>query len=125
MGLDALFLADSDTNQILECNAKASQLFGYTSQELLSMKMTDFSKAAEVTHGDCLQNPSKNGRDYQTKDGKIISVEVTFENICLADRPVYLAIIRDITDKKQAQKALREKTRFCKTLLTIPLTLFP
>lgn len=117
MGLDALFLADSDTNQILECNAKASQLFGYTSQELLSMKMTDFSKAAEVTHGDCLQNPSKNGRDYQTKDGKIISVEVTFENICLADRPVYLAIIRDITDKKQAQKALREKTRFLQNII--------
>jgi len=43
MGVNAMFLVDNNTTQILECNNKASQLFGYSSQQLLSMKMTDLA----------------------------------------------------------------------------------
>ena len=108
MGMDAMFLVDSNTTQILECNGKASQLFGYSPQELISMKMTDLSTTPEATCRACRHNTSKTERVYQTKDGVLISVEVTTGHFYLANRAVHIANVRDITDKKQAEKALKE-----------------
>ncbi len=107
MGVNAMFLVDNNTTQILECNNKASQLFGYSSQELLSMKMTDLSTTPEATRWACRQNVSKQERVYQTKDGRLLSVDITSEHFYLANRAVHIAAIRDITDKKHAEKALK------------------
>ncbi|MFO7750836.1 MAG: PAS domain S-box protein [Desulfobacteraceae bacterium] len=108
MGVDAMFLVDNNNTRILECNKKASRLFGYSSQELLSMKMADLSTTPEETRRRCKQKVSKQERVYQTKDGGLISVEVTSQHFCLANRAVHIANIRDITDKKRAEKALKE-----------------
>ena len=59
MGVNAMFLVDNNTTQILECNNKASQLFGYSPQELLSMKMTDLSTTPETTRRACQEKVSK------------------------------------------------------------------
>jgi PAS domain S-box-containing protein len=107
MGVNAMFLVDNNTTQILECNNRASQLFGYSSQELLSMKMTDLSTTPEGTRRACQENVSKQERVYQTKDGGLISVDITSEHFYLANRAVHISAIRDITDKKHAEKALR------------------
>ncbi len=107
MGVNAMFLVDNDTTQILECNNKASQLFGYSPQELLSMKMTDLSTTPEVTQQACRENVAKRERVYQKKDGRLLSVEVTSEHFYLANRAVHIAAIADITDKKQAEEALQ------------------
>ncbi|MBF0232685.1 MAG: PAS domain S-box protein [Desulfamplus sp.] len=108
MCVDAIFLVDNQTTQIMECNKKASQLFGYSSQELLSMKMTDLSTTPEETRSACCTKVLKQERLYQTKDGRLISVEVTSEHFYLANRSVHIAAIRDISDKKHAEKALKE-----------------
>ena len=63
MGVNAMFLVDNNTTQILECNNKASQLFGYSSQQLLSMKMTDLSATPEATRRACWGN-GKGGQIY-------------------------------------------------------------
>jgi PAS domain S-box-containing protein len=106
MGVNAMFLVDNNTTQILECNNKASQLFGYSSEELLSMKMTDLSTTPEATRRTCQANVSKIERVYQKKDGGLISVDITSEHFFLADRAVHISAIRDITDKKLAEKVL-------------------
>jgi len=117
MGVNAMFLVDNNTTQILECNNKASQLLGYSSQELLSMKMTELSTTPEATRRACQKNVSKIERVYQKKDGGLISVDITSEHFYLADRAVHLSAIRDITDKKHAEKALREKTNFLQNII--------
>jgi PAS domain S-box-containing protein len=117
MGVNAMFLVDNNTTQILECNNKASQLLGYSSQELLSMKMTDLSTTPEATRRACQENVSKIERVYQKKDGGLISVDITSEHFYLADRAVHISAIRDITDKKHAEKALREKTIFLQNII--------
>ena len=47
----------------------------------------------------------------------MISVDITSEHFYLADRAVHLSAIRDITDKKHAEKALREKTNFLQNII--------
>ncbi len=106
MGVNAMFLVDNNTTQILECNNKASQLLGYSSQELLSMKMTELSTTPEATRRACQENVAKIEGVYQKKDGDLISVDITSEHFYLADRAVHISAIRDITDKKLTEKVL-------------------
>uniref|UniRef100_UPI004055A82A PAS domain-containing sensor histidine kinase n=1 Tax=Candidatus Electrothrix sp. TaxID=2170559 RepID=UPI004055A82A len=108
MGVNAMFLVDNNTTQILECNNKASQLFGYSSQELLSMKMTDLSTTPEATRRACQEKVSKIERVYQKKDGGLISVDITSEHFYLGSRSVHVSAIRDITELRKAE-AEREK----------------
>jgi PAS domain S-box-containing protein len=108
MGVNAMFLVDNNTTRILECNNKASELFGYSTQELLSMKMTDLSTTPEATRRACQENVSKKERVYKKKDGELISVDITSKHFYLADRAVHLSAIRDITERKHAE-AEKEK----------------
>ncbi|MCA1795434.1 MAG: PAS domain S-box protein, partial [Desulfobacteraceae bacterium] len=121
MGVNAMFLVDNNTTQVLECNNKASHLFGYSVQELLTMKMTDLSTTPEATRRACREEVSKKERVYQKKDGGLISVEITSEHFYLANRAVHISAIRDITDKKLAEKALKEsEQRFKRILGVVP-----
>ncbi|MBM9536090.1 PAS domain S-box protein [Desulfobulbus alkaliphilus] len=108
MGVNAMFLVDNETTQILECNTKASQLFGYTPEKLVSMQMADLSTTPEATRQACRVKVSKQERVYRKKDGRLLSVEVTSEHFYLANRAVHIAAIEDITEKKQTEKALKE-----------------
>ncbi|MDZ7664364.1 MAG: PAS domain S-box protein [Desulfotignum sp.] len=117
MGVNAMFLVDDNTTQILECNNKASQLFGYSVQELVTMKMTDLSTTPEATRRACQEKVSKKERVYQKKDGRLISVDITSEHFYLANRAVHISAIRDITEKKLAEVALREKTKLLQNII--------
>ena len=108
LGSDAMFLVDDETSRILECNAKASEIFGYSSEQLLSMGTADLSTTPQATLRACRQSVAKQERVYRTKDGRFISVEVTSEHFRLDGRAVHIAAIRDITERKHAEKALRE-----------------
>jgi PAS domain S-box-containing protein len=117
MGVNAMFLVDNNTTQILECNNKASQLFGYSSQELLSLKMTDLSTTPEQTRRACRENVLKQERVYQTKNGELISVDITSGHFYLANKAVHISAIRDITEKKHAQEALQKSEERLKLAL--------
>jgi len=105
-----LFIRKRD-GKIIEANRKASQVYGYTHDELLSM--TVFSLRLPVTgkHVDRqMEEAGATGILFETvhrrKDGSTIPVEINSFSLQLNDEPVLFSIIRDITRRKLAEEQL-------------------
>jgi PAS domain S-box-containing protein len=112
---DAIVLIDNATGNILEANSAMTTLYGYTRDELLTKKNTDLSAEPEdtqrVTHGTPIiseQVVTIPLRFHRKKDGTVFPVEITGRFFIREGRPVHIAAIRDITDRKRAEEALRE-----------------
>lgn len=99
---------------LTEANSSACKLLGYTNDELLAMKITEVFDKAELA-GRPLQWDALNKNKtllseciWRRKDGAKVNVEL---NIKLLEGKGYLAIVRDITERKRAEDAIRESER--------------
>ena len=107
----AVVLVDSETLQLVDVNIAAVQMYGYPRDELMRLTATDLSNEPESTA------PSiRNGKGtltiplrwHRRKDGTIFPVEITANRLELDGRQIVLATIRDITERKRAEQALRD-----------------
>ena len=109
MESDALFLIEKDTGKILEVNAAAAVLYGYSRDELLGMRNVDLSaepaKTARATQEEVQAIPV---RYHRRKDGTVIPVEITASHFSWKGRQVHIAAIRDVRDRLKAQEALEK-----------------
>jgi two-component system sporulation sensor kinase A len=112
---DAIFLIENETGRILEANSAASALYGYSHEELLTKKNTDLSAEPEETQRVTQTIPPTSDqvvtiplRFHRKRDGTIFPVEITGRFFIRQGRQVHIAAIRDITDRKRAEKALKE-----------------
>jgi PAS domain S-box-containing protein len=111
---DAIFL-ETDDDAIIGANLRACKLLGYSQEELLSKMVPDL-QAPEVrgSPGTVIKGELANHSDRPFeavdvhRDGTRIPVEVTDAVIEEDGRRMVLSIVRDITERKQAEKALRE-----------------
>ncbi|RXG62741.1 PAS domain S-box protein [Candidatus Atribacteria bacterium 1244-E10-H5-B2] len=109
MATDAVFL-ETVEGRILECNAAGAKMFGYTKEEIVSLTISDlvpkdFIKTLpkiitekETTHGKFVSRISKK------KDGAIFPTEIATKLINIGEKPRLIAYIRDITQRKSAEK---------------------
>ena len=104
---DALFLIDNDSKRILEANPAAERLYGYSRDELLTLRNVDLSAEPEdttrATHKALTLVPV---RRHRKKDGSVFTVEITATHLLWRGRKAHIAAIRDITARQQAEKAL-------------------
>ncbi|HQI83456.1 MAG TPA: PAS domain S-box protein [Anaerolineae bacterium] len=104
-------MADQD-DRILDANPRGCQLLGYTRDELLTMRITDL-QAPEVRGqtGSVIRTElaRSQGTPFEAldlhRDGTRIPVEVTTSPLTGGLVP---AIVRDISERKRAEEALRE-----------------
>ena len=110
---DAVFLETLD-GRILEANDSACRMLGYAREELLALRVADLMPPealawlpkiteALIKHG-VFSAEGENRR----KDGRLVPVEVTCSLVELPPGPAVLAMVRDITERKQAQARLEE-----------------
>ena len=125
---DAIFLIDNESGNILEANAAASALYGYSKDELLLKKNSDLSAEPEDTRKVTQKTPINREqviaiplRFHQKKDGSVFPVEITGRFFKWRGRPVHIAAIRDISERKKAEEALQaSEERFRLAFLTSP-----
>lgn len=110
---DIIFIHDLDDN-ILEVNQKAVDIFGYTREEFLSLKLPQL-RGPETDEQAVYANEKieKHGfvvfeTDFLKKNGEVINAEASSSLLEIGREKVVQAIIRDITKRKQLEEQLRQ-----------------
>jgi PAS domain S-box-containing protein len=109
---DAFLLIDPANGQILDANRQACENLGYSYEELLTLSTPEFD--VRFTADELLAFrqhlatgvPATLESEHRRKDGTTFPVEAT---VCLfesAGRSLELALVRDITERKQAERAM-------------------
>ncbi len=126
---DAIVLIDNATGNILEANSAAAALYGYDCAELLTKRNTDLSAEQEETQRVTHETPIISDkvvtiplRFHRKKDGTVFPVEITGRFFIREGRSVHIAAIRDITERKRGEEALRQaEENFRRSLDESPL----
>ncbi|HEA68124.1 MAG TPA: PAS domain S-box protein, partial [Desulfobacterales bacterium] len=102
-------LFNPDTRKILDVNDAAIHLYGYRREEFLKLTHTDIT--AEPNESDKTIKQTVAGeinriplRYHRKKDGTIFPVEISSSTMKLGEETVLCGMIRDITERKQAEK---------------------
>jgi PAS domain S-box-containing protein len=134
-GLDAV-IAANHKGEIIEWNKKATEIFGYETNEALGKKISDLIIPDHLVnnHINGMQryNNSKQSNvvnkkieiDAKTKSGKQICIELFVVHLNVGNSSIFSSIIRDITESKMLNEQL-EKQRLLniKILDSLPLNI--
>ncbi len=101
-----------DTRRILDCNRAACELFGYSREELLTLKPTDLAAPA---HRDLVHRKAVEGVEepYEAlgrrKNGSTFWGVVRGRTAIYHGRPTRIVVVRDITHRKKALEEERAR----------------
>ncbi|MDD1727653.1 MAG: PAS domain S-box protein [Methanospirillum sp.] len=123
LGSEAIFLIDNETGALLESNSEATEIYGYTHEELMQMRNVDLSAEPDDTNRITAETTTKSVvvplRFHRRKSGEVFPVEITGRFFTWKGRSVHVAAIRDITERKRAEDALLQANRQLGLLSTI------
>jgi PAS domain S-box-containing protein len=120
---DIILLLDP-AGSIREANKRAVTAYGYTHDELLQLNIRDLR--SPETHTEIAAQMrlvrERGGFLFETvhrrKDGTTFPVEVSSRYIAGDGQSYYQSIIRDITERRQAEASLRERNTFIEAILS-------
>ncbi len=113
---DLIILHDLEGN-ILDVNQQVIDQLGYSREELLQMKIADLHppEAVEASH-DAFETVIREGSvhfeiDLLRKTGEVFTAEVSSSLFNISGQKVIQGILRDITERKQAEQELKEREK--------------
>jgi PAS domain S-box-containing protein len=123
---DCVFMFAPDTLRFIYCNRGAVEQVGYSEVELSAMTPLDikpeFTERSFREILQPLQDGSKVSHVFETihrhKDGHDVAVEVSVQLVREEGQEGrFVAVVRDITERKQAEQALRESEEKFRTIV--------
>ena len=132
---DAIFIFDPERDKIIDVNPRACDKLEYSREELLSMPITAihpkempelmaFSKSV-LEQGEGWTNELS----CLTKSRTILPAEISASVIEIDGKPSMIALVRDITERKQAERVIQaeneRKTRELEEARKLQLSMLP
>ena len=115
-----MILVDPESGDILDVNPAACAYYGHSRGEMTQKKIFDFNTLPKKQVFNAIERMVSEKQRYfafrhRLANGDIRDVEVYSNPIKIKGKPLLFGIIHDITERKQAEKALREsEERFSK-----------
>lgn len=115
---EAIYMFDVHTRRILDCNPFTTEWLGYSREELLSMGVEDILGPMSMGVDENIRKALENGyvriqeRQYRTKSGAVVDAEVTGTVVEIQGKTCFVALVRDITERKKIEALLRYKELF-------------
>jgi PAS domain S-box-containing protein len=121
--VEAIYLYDAGTKQVLESNTAFQEMVGYTDEELRGIKIYDF-----IAHEpeDIDRNVRRSLREkrrhigertYRRRDGTEFIVDTSATVISYGGRTALCALCRDVTERKRLEEALKEREEHFRALI--------
>jgi len=111
-----MWIYDGESLAFLLVNDAATEHYGYSQEEFLAMTLKDIRPPEDVPLLlEVTSLASKKGKyglwKHSTKDGRIIEVEVTVRDLRFRGKTARLALIHDVTERLQAERALQQSVQ--------------
>lgn len=109
---DGLVIYDIELNKVVEANPAACMMHGYTHPEFIGLNPADFMPPESLAlFKEEIQTTHPHGGDvtiaeHLRKDGSVFHVEVRRTTINYLGRPSVLSVMRDVSDRVRAEKAM-------------------
>jgi PAS domain S-box-containing protein len=109
-----IFLIDVETKRILEANDRLHRSLGYTTEEFRQLTLYDIVAHDRESVDRNIRRIMEGGRTflgerkYQSKDGRLVNVEVSVNAISYKGREVMCIVAYDVTERKRTEGMLRQ-----------------
>ncbi len=128
---DAILLTSLPEGRILEVNEGTVRLTGYSVTELVGRTTVELDLWTDPAARDAyLARVMEHGRVnnvevlFRTRSGALLTTLISGTTLQLHSRPCLVSIVRDISDRKRAEEALREsEARFSSVFHSSPMSI--
>jgi diguanylate cyclase (GGDEF)-like protein/PAS domain S-box-containing protein len=119
-----IFVFDAETLYFTQINRGARENLGYSMQELAALTPVDIKPEFTEQQFRDMVSPLRTGKKglltfttvHERKDGTLYPIEVSLHLSHMENPQVFVAVIQDISERKEAEDALRESEHYNRML---------
>jgi len=115
---EAIYIVDAATHRILDCNPFTSDWLGYPREQILGMKVEDILEPGVEGVPENIRKALTDGRvriqerRFVKRNGSVADAEITGTVVEYEGKASFVALVRDVTVRKQIEDLSRYKELF-------------